>query len=261
MSPEHNGQMPEHTAQIPSHTACAQQCSQQMSAPWGAYLLKIASICASVYGMSMNWEGLFSLTYFTNLSNIAMTCVLVAPLWRLHRQQQQEETHNCSNAAQSRWYRIKFVATLSIFVTFFLYTCFLAPTSSHGFLGAFMQNYGASFATHVVGPLCAVADFFFYDRDFEPRPSELLFGVIPPLVYVAYVCVLSLAFGVRWKQTMLAPYNFLNFGAQTGWFGFNPGHVSSTSLGIGVFYFIVVFALIFLGMAAGFLHIMKSRKR
>ena len=74
--------------------------------------------------------------------------------------------------------------------------------------------------------------------------------------------MLSLGFGVRWKGSMLAPYNFLNFGAETGWFGYNPGHISSTSLGIGVAYFIVVFALIFLAMAAGLLHAMKAlRKR
>ena len=167
--------------------ACSQACSQYSHhaaphAPRGAYLLKLVSICASVYGMSMNWEGLFSLTYFTNLSNIAMSCVL--------------------------------------------------------------------------------ADFFFFDRAFAPRPVELLYGVVPPLAYVGYVCVLSLGFGVRWKGSMLAPYNFLNFGAETGWFGYNPGHISSTSLGIGVAYFIIVFALIFLAMAAGLLRAMKAlRKR
>ena len=246
---------------------CSHACSQSShfassQAPRGAYFLKMMSICASVYGMSMNWEGLFSLTYFTNLSNITMSCVLAVALWRLARTRSYETSSQPDNSSQALWYRIKFVATLSIFVTFFLYTCFLAPTSSYGFLGAFMRNGGASFATHVVGPLCALADFFFFDRAFEPRPLELLYGVLPPLAYVGYVCVLSLGCGVRWKESMLAPYNFLNFGAETGWFGFNPGHISSTSLGIGVAYFIVVFALIFLAMAAGLLHAMKAlRKR
>lgn len=231
-------------------------------APLAAYLLKLVSICASVYGMSMNWEGLFSLTYFTNLSNIALVCVLAVALWRLGRARACGSLDAEASAGHALWYRIKFVATLSIFVTFFLYTCFLAPTSSYGFLGAFTRNGGASFATHVVGPLCALADFFFFDRAFAPRPVELLYGVVPPLAYVGYVCVLSLGFGVRWKGSMLAPYNFLNFGAETGWFGYNPGHISSTSLGIGVAYFIVVFALIFLAMAAGLLHAMKAlRKR
>ena len=246
---------------------CSHACSQSShfassQAPRGAYVLKLMSICASVYGMSMNWEGLFSLTYFTNLSNIAMSCVLAVALWRLAYARSYETSSQPDNSSQALWYRIKFVATLSIFVTFFLYTCFLAPTSSYGFLGAFMRNGGASFATHVVGPLCALADFFFFDRAFAPRPVELLYGVVPPLAYVGYVCVLSLGFGVRWKGSMLAPYNFLNFGAETGWFGYNPGHISSTSLGIGVAYFIVVFALIFLAMAAGLLHAMKAlRKR
>lgn len=247
--------------------ACSQACSQYSHhaaphAPRGAYLLKLVSICASVYGMSMNWEGLFSLTYFTNLSNIAMSCVLAVALWRLGRARACGSLDPKDSAGNALWYRIKFVATLSIFVTFFLYTCFLAPTSSYGFLGAFMRNGGASFATHVVGPLCALADFFFFDRAFAPRPVELLYGVVPPLAYVGYVCVLSLGFGVRWKGSMLAPYNFLNFGAETGWFGYNPGHISSTSLGIGVAYFIIVFALIFLAMAAGLFRAMKAlRKR
>ena len=191
-----------------------------------------------------------------------MSCVLAVALWRLARTRSYETSSQPDNSSQALWYRIKFVATLSIFVTFFLYTCFLAPTSSYGFLGAFTRNGGASFATHVLGPLCALADFFFFDRAFAPRPVELLYGVVPPLAYVGYVCVLSLGFGVRWKGSMLAPYNFLNFGAETGWFGYNPGHISSTSLGIGVAYFIIVFALIFLAMAAGLLHAMKAlRKR
>ena len=43
---------------------------------------------------------------------------------------------------------------------------------------------------------------------------------IPPLCYVGFVYLLALT-GVRWYQTMTAPYNFLNYNAPTGWFGWD----------------------------------------
>ena len=40
---------------------------------------------------------------------------------------------------------------------------------------------------------------------------------------------------------MLAPYNFLNYGAPTGWFGFDLSLLGSKTLGIGTFYMICCF--------------------
>ena len=56
------------------------------------------------------------------------------------------------------------------------------------------------------------------------------------------------ALGVRWYDTMTAPYNFLNYAAPTGWFGWDLSQMGSESLGIGVVYMIVVLLLIFIGI-------------
>lgn len=49
----------------------------------GALTIKLIAIIASLYGIILNWKGLFSLTYFTNLSNIFMVCVLFLCLGKL----------------------------------------------------------------------------------------------------------------------------------------------------------------------------------
>ena len=59
--------------------------------------------------------------------------------------------------------------------------------------------------------------------------------------------------------TMMAPYNFMNYGAKTGWFGFDLSIMGAESLGIGVFYMIVILVLIFIGIGHLFL-LPKMRK-
>ena len=58
---------------------------------------------------------------------------------------------------------------------------------------------------------------------------------------------------------MLAPYNFLNYGASTGWFGFDLSLLGSKTLGIGTFYMIVVLLIIFIGL--GKLYFKNQRKQ
>ena len=81
-----------------------------------------------------------------------------------------------------------------------------------------------------------------------------IYAVIPPLCYVAFVYILA-ALGVRWYDTMTAPYNFLNYAAPTGWFGWDLSQMGSESLGIGVVYMIVVLLLIFIGIGLLYLAI------
>ena len=78
--------------------------------------------------------------------------------------------------------------------------------------------------------------------------------------YFGYVIILGQVFGVRWYGDMLAPYNFLNYGASTGWFGFDLSLLGSKTLGIGTFYMIVVLLIIFIGLGKLFLKIKKTKK-
>ena len=57
---------------------------------------------------------------------------------------------------------------------------------------------------------------------------------------------------------MYAPYNFLNYHAETGWFGFDLSLMGWKTLGIGVFYMIVLLSIIFILIGKLFLFL-RSR--
>lgn len=117
------------------------------------------------------------------------------------------------------FYIIKFMLTISITLTFLIYMCLLAPNNQLGFIGAYTQNGYSSFCVHFAGPLLAIIDFFVFDYAYDSTRIHAFFATIPPLMYVVFVTILSLN-GMRWYGTMHAPYNFLNFGAKAGWFGY-----------------------------------------
>ena len=60
---------------------------------------------------------------------------------------------------------------------------------------------------------------------------------------------------------MLAPYNFLNYGAPTGWFGFDLSLLGSKTLGIGTFYMIVVLLIIFIWFRYLFLKFKENKEK
>ena len=144
--------------------------------------------------------------------------------------------------------------TLSITLTCLVYMIILGPTSEDGLIGAYLHNYAGSLGVHLIGPVFAIADFLMFDKGFETKKIYAIYAVIPPLCYVAFVYILA-ALGVRWYDTMTAPYNFLNYAAPTGWFGWDLSQMGSESLGIGVVYMIVVLLLIFIGIGLLYLAI------
>ena len=149
--------------------------------------------------------------------------------------------------------------TLSITLTFLVYMLILGPTSEDGLIGAYFRNHAGGFGVHFVGPLFAIADFLLFDKGFKSKKIYAIYAVIPPLCYVGFVYILALT-GVRWYQTMTAPYNFLNYNAPTGWFGWDLSRMSTETLGIGVAYMIILLLLIFIGIGLLYLTINKQKK-
>ncbi|RIY30693.1 hypothetical protein CJI48_02635 [Bifidobacteriaceae bacterium GH005] len=243
--------------------------------------IRAIAIIASVYGMAASWEGLMTFTYFTNLSNL-MICVALAgsllldtaafmrarnsacPAAQQDSASQQDSAASCAwfDSKSNAWYIFKFMMTISIAVTFTLYLCFLAPTNKLGFVGAYMNNGCSSLCVHAVAPLLAIADFVLFDYRFRSTRAHLYVSTVPPLAYVAYAAMLSEFAGVRWGvHAMRAPYNFLNYGAPAGWFGFAPQTFNATTLGVGVAYLLIVFTLIFIGVGSVFLALKDARAR
>ena len=175
-------------------------------------IMKIIAVVASLYGMLQSLDHWMFFTYFTNLSNI------------------------------------------------FVYMLLLAPTNSQGFIGAYLNNGAGSLCVHFITPVLAIIDFLLFSEHYRPDEKHVYYSVVPPLVYVGYVIVLGHVFHIRWYGDMLAPYNFLNYGAPTGWFGFDLSLLGSKTLGIGTFYMIVVLLIIFIGLGTLFLKLKRTKK-
>ena len=88
-------------------------------------------------------------------------------------------------------YLIKFMGTISITLTFFVYLLLLAPTNSHGFVGAYLNNGAGSLCVHFITPVLAIIDFIFFSEKYLPEKRHVFYSVIPPLVYVGYVIILA----------------------------------------------------------------------
>lgn len=212
-------------------------------------IVKAVAITASIYGIMRTTSGIMTFTYFTNLSNIAVDIILsVFLVLDIRALTGRTEI----KAKPNILYVIKFMLTISITLTFLVYMFLLAPTNEAGILHSYFDNYAGSFCVHFVTPVLAIMDFFLFDYLYRSTPMHAFYATIPPLVYVIYVVIAGYS-GVRWNGTMYAPYNFLNFGAATGWFGYDLSKLNSESLGIGVAYMIIVLLFIFIGI--GFLYL------
>lgn len=216
-------------------------------------IFKLISLIASVYGLCFTIKELKSFTYYTTLSNVAIDVVLIIAIIM-----DVLLITKGKNYKTNGFYICKYMMTVAISLTLLIYMFILAPTSKAGFFGSYFNNYGGSFGVHFIGPVFAILDFLLFDYDYKSKRSHGVFAVIPPLCYVAFVVILATA-GVRWGE-MYAPYNFLNYGAPTGWFGWDLSQLSSTSLGIGVAYLIVVLLIFFLLLGQLYLWISNKRR-
>mgnify|MGYP000825545899 FL=1 len=155
---------------------------------------------ASVYGLVFTIDSIKSFTFFTTLSNVALDIVL-AVFIVLDVILLTKEKDYKSNGL----YILKFLMTLSITLTCLVYMIILGPTSENGLIGAYLNKYAGSLGVHLIGPVFAIADFLMFDKGFSAKKIYAIYAVIPPLCYVAFVYILA-ALGVRWYDTMTAPY-------------------------------------------------------
>lgn len=209
-------------------------------------IVKLIAIISGIYGLINTFYGFISYTYFTTLSNVFMLFMLVIFLIKDLSKTKKKQVPNIL-------YVIKFLATISISLTFFVFLFILAPANPNGFVASYkLYNYG-SLCLHFITPLFSILDFFLFDFKYESKKVHSMYATVPPLAYILYVVVLN-GFGMKWKG-MSAPYNFLNYSSKTGWFGFNPSLYGEKCLGIGVFYTIVILLILFIFLGILFLNI------
>lgn len=114
--------------------------------------MKAVAVCTSVYGLCRTYTGPISMSYFTNLSNIFLDIVLFVFLIKNIRSLRSGQEKNIANG----WYVVKYMAVISITLTFLIYMTLLAPTDAGGFLYAYFSNGAGSFCVHFVAPVLGI---------------------------------------------------------------------------------------------------------
>ncbi len=219
-------------------------------------VIELIAFLTSVYGIIANSTSWKTYTYFTTLSNIAVDAILFVFLIANFRLLFSDGKDNMKTNAL---YISKFIMTVSITITFLVFMFILAPTTPGGFLAAYLNPTYSSLCLHFINPVLSIVDFLLFDYEYKSNRKHCVFAIIPALAYLGFVVIAGYS-GMRWGQ-MSAPYNFINFGAPTGWFGFDLSLMSGTTLGIGVFYMVVVLVVIFLGLGALYLKLKDLRKK
>ncbi|MCR4891496.1 MAG: hypothetical protein K5989_04875 [Lachnospiraceae bacterium] len=209
-------------------------------------VLALTALASSVYGtiMGMIRNGIFTFTYFTTLSNVMVSISTL--IWLLVRWQKRE---SLGFRGEHFFMAFHFVTAISISVTFLVYLLILAPTHRDGFIGAYQYNHYASTAAHLISPITSMLHYIYFDRKIIAKKYLTICSLSFPLAYLFYTLGLG-KLGVRWGSKIM-PYNFLNFDAACGWFGFRPDTIGSDSLGIGVAYVIVFLFFFFLLIGKG----------
>lgn len=215
-------------------------------------IIKLIAIISSVYGIIKTCFGPLAFTYFTTLSNIFISIMLLYFLVK----DIYSIKYNKKIIINNKLYIIKFLATISITLTFLVFLILLVPTMEGGIINSYLGNGAGSLCVHFITPILAIIDFLLFDRDYKAKRVHAVYAIFPPLLYVVFV-VLASSLGLRWG-TMYAPYNFLNYHAPTGWFGFDLSLMGWETLGIGVFYMIVLLSIIFILIGMLFLWLRKK---
>ncbi|MBQ6383268.1 MAG: Pr6Pr family membrane protein [Clostridia bacterium] len=174
--------------------------------------LKLIVILSAVIGTLMSagagrrsfMGGSRALMYFTIQSNILIALICAAGLVFLFQRK----------PADSAWYTVKLVGTVSITLTGVVFAVMLAPL-----LGASAWNFQNTL-THLIVPLAAVADFFVTAPGARIPRKRIVWVIVPPLLYVIYAGI-GFVRNWDWGWGQNYPYFFLNWGSPAGAFGFS----------------------------------------
>ena len=177
------------------------------------------------------------LLYFTSESNIwiALSClsILLLPYFK--------GVSNITRVKNSL-YVLKYVFTVSITLTGFIFCAVLAP-------GAENDNYNAwtvaNVMTHVIVPILSVADFFIDGYRIKLSKIHMVYTAVPPFLYLIFASVLGF-FNVDFGRGDPFPYFFMNYKSPAGIFGTSD----VMPYKIGSFYWIVFMLLVILSISA-----------
>lgn len=169
-----------------------------------AFVSAILGTVLSAYAGRYSFMGGKSVfMYFTIQSNIALAIICAIGFCFLVM----------NKPFSKAWYLVKFIGTVSITLTGMVFCFVLAPTMSAAAWN--IQN----ILTHVVVPIVCVIDFFITGVNSQLKKRDILFVIIPPIIYAIYAGV-GYACGWQFAEGINYPYFFLNWGSPAGAFGF-----------------------------------------
>lgn len=224
------------------------------------YIFKILVLVSVCYAMVMMLHWPIGFTFFTQLSNLFAAAAAGVQLVYEFRSRNERKDTPCPR----RVYLLKYMSVVSVVVTFLVFLCVLAPVTPGGFLRAYTQDHCASLCMHLITPVLMTADLLINDTRFDWNTVSAGRGLIPPFVYLLFILLLG-ACGFRWRFAgarveMMAPYAFLNYAAPAGWFGFRPETAGYTTLGVGVFYMILLLILVVYAVSRLVLFVLRKRQ-
>lgn len=174
-------------------------------------LLKAVVVVSAVAGTIMSayagrdsfMGGRAVFMYFTIQSNLVVAAISIAGAVLMLKK----------NTGGRIWQIVKLMGASAISLTCLVFCFVLAPT-----LGEYawsLQNV----LTHVIGPVCCVADFFVSENSQEYKREDSVWVTVLPLLYVAYAGIGYIS-GWHFSEETTYPYFFLNWGSKAGAFGF-----------------------------------------
>jgi hypothetical protein len=210
-------------------------------------ILKLVVVVSAAFGVYLSaTDGIFAFMsgkrvfmYFTIQSNIAIAliCAFGAVLLFVKRR------------VKNWWFVVKFVGTVAITLTGGVFSFVLAPT-----LGDMAWNI-RNVLTHVIVPLCAIADVFVTGVFGDLKKSHIPYATVPPLLYVIYAAVAYVQ-GWEFAPGKNYPYFFLNWGSEAGAFGF-----SDKLPFMGCVWWLIAGALLICGIGLLYIVIINKLKR
>ena len=203
---------------------------------WISIVLETVVVLCAVAGVALSQ----SFLYFTIQSNLWIAATLaVFAVWQIVKMFKP----SAKDIPEAMW-RLKFVFTVSITLTGGVYCAVLAPTP-----GAFGN--AANVLTHVVVPVCAIADLFVAKHD-APDFGIAVWALVPLIYYIAFAAI---GFVLNWDfgNGRNYPYFFLNWTSPAGVFGFGGGG----EYFMGTFWWILVLIALVLGIALAYAAILK----
>lgn len=197
--------------------------------------LKLFTAASSLCGVSLslfaarndgysNWSK--RLLYFTAQSNLWLSFTLLAALIFFPFGRRADTPRG------RRVYLLKYIFTVSITVTGFVYCALLAPFADRSYRSWSFPN----LLTHVVAPASGIADFFVDETPLRLKKRHIFYATFPPLAYFLFASTLHLS-RVDFGRGDTFPYFFLNLRSPAGLFGFSD----QPPFFMGTFYWIALF--------------------